>query len=86
MNGSEIRIDCVPWTRMREKSRQLGVVSIAASLATQHGSCQQGLAPQCDQALRIEVARMDRPEARANLSAKLDLEVRSVPNNRIDAE
>ena len=67
MNGSEIRIDCVSGTSMREKSRQLRVVSVAASLTTQHGSCQQGLAPQCNQALRIEVTRMDRPEAHANV-------------------
>jgi len=54
---------------MREKSRELRMVSIASSLTAQHRSCQQRLAPQCNQALGIEVARMDSPETHANLSA-----------------
>src|SRR6187200_2734854 len=70
MNRSEIRIDGVSGTRMREKSRELRMVSIASSLTAQHGSRQQRLAPQCNQPLRIEVAWMDSPKAHVNLTAK----------------
>lgn len=65
MYGREIRIDGRAWLRVRAKASQLRMVPISPRLRTQYGARQQCLAPYGDQPLRVQVARMESPEAHA---------------------
>ena len=63
MDGAQVRVDRKARMGMRPEAFQLGMPCIAACLAAEDRPGQQRLAPQGDQALRVEILRMQRPEA-----------------------
>jgi hypothetical protein len=62
MDNRKIRTDGSPRKRVLPKSDQLWMVTVASCLPSEYRPCQQRFAPQCHQALRIEVLWMDCPE------------------------
>src|SRR5262245_28277630 len=65
VHGAEIGRNRGARLAVRAESMELGMGPVAFRPPAEHGSCQQRLAPQGDETLRIEVARMDRPEPHA---------------------
>ena len=62
MNALQVCTDYGTWRRLRAKAPKLWMTSIAASVPAQHRLSQQRLSPQRDEALGIEVLRMQRPK------------------------
>ena len=50
---------------MRAKALDLRMVTVADRLSLQHHSREEGLPPESDQALRIQIPRMQGPESQA---------------------
>ena len=63
MDSRKIRTYGATRKRMCPKSVQLRMAPISLCLSTQYRPCQQRFAPQRNQALRIEVLRVDCPES-----------------------
>ena len=63
MYGQQVAVDGGQWRRVLAEPLQLGMVPITASAAPQDFTRQQRLTPQRDQALRIEVFGVKRPES-----------------------
>jgi hypothetical protein len=63
MDGRKIRAYSATRKCVRPKSIQLRMAPIPSCLPAQNRPCQQRFAPQRNQALRIEVLRMDCPES-----------------------
>lgn len=63
MHRRQVRVDRGQRLGVFTEALQLRVVLVAARLAAQHRTRQQGLAPERDQALRIEVPGVEGPEA-----------------------
>src|SRR5580765_4549461 len=63
-HGEQIGVDRRDGIRVGAEALELRMVTVAARFAAQNGAREQSLAPDGDQALRVEVARMQRPEAR----------------------
>ena len=63
----QISVDCRARRGMRLEAEQLRMMTIASRLLAQYGACQQPLAPERHQTLRVEVFRMKRPEAHCAL-------------------
>lgn len=59
----EVVVDRRERGGMRPKAVELRMVSVAPGLATEYGSRKQTLAPGCDDALWVEVRRMETPES-----------------------
>lgn len=62
-NHGEVRADGRPRRDMRLEPSELGMVAISLRQAANHRARQQRLTPQGDQALRIEIPGMQRPES-----------------------
>jgi hypothetical protein len=58
VNALQIRTDCGPRRDLGAKALELRVISIAASVPAQDSSSQQGLSPQRNEPLRIQVPRV----------------------------
>lgn len=65
MDGREICTDGCTGPRMFAKTLELRMAPIASCLTPQYGACEQRLAPQGYEALRVEIARMEGPQAHA---------------------
>jgi hypothetical protein len=63
MDSRKICVDGGPRQCVRLEALQLRMVPIAAGLPAQYRASQQCFAPQRNQALRIKVLRVDRPES-----------------------
>jgi len=63
VHGYEVAVDGGKRCRVLAEPLKLGVVAIAERAAPQDFACKQSLTPQRDQALRVEVLRMQRPES-----------------------
>lgn len=64
-HAGEIGVDRRPRRRMRLKAKQLRMVPVADRFPAQYRSRQQRLAPQCNEALGIEIAGVKCPESHA---------------------
>jgi hypothetical protein len=62
MNALQVRTDCGTWRRLGAKTLELRMMSITAGVPAENGASEEGFAPQRDEALGIEVPRMQRPE------------------------
>ena len=62
VSAMQIGVDGAAGVGVQLEPQQLRVVFVAAGFAPQYGACQQALAPESRQALRIEIARVQRPE------------------------
>ena len=62
MHALEIDVDRSARSAAGAEALQLRMVTIADGLPTQNVLCEERLAPEGDQALRIEVLRVQRPE------------------------
>ena len=62
VNTCQIRTDGRKRRSLRAKACELWMIAITARVTAQYRSGQQGFTPQRDQALWIEVFRMQRPE------------------------
>src|SRR5688572_7923965 len=63
MDRGEIQIDRRAWCLVGTEAFELRVLPVALGLAAQHRFREQGFAPQGEQALAIEIARMQAPES-----------------------
>jgi hypothetical protein len=62
VNLSQIGTDGSKGRCLRAKARELWMIAVPTGAPAQHSASQKGFAPQRDQALRIEVFGMQRPE------------------------
>jgi hypothetical protein len=62
MNALQVETDCRARLRQRAKAVKLRMISISASISGKYGAGQQRFSPQRDEAVGIEVPRMQRPE------------------------
>jgi hypothetical protein len=69
MNGSKISVDRRPRRATLSKPLQLRVVPIANGIASKHGSSEERLPPQGDQAHSIKITRMEAPQSHRELAA-----------------
>ncbi len=65
VNYGEIAIDRGARCRARAKTLQLRVMPLTSRAPAQHFACEQRFAPQCDQALGVEIPWMEGPQAHA---------------------
>jgi hypothetical protein len=63
----KIGIDGGQRRRLRSESRKLRMAAVAAGLPAQHGLREERLTPQGDEALRVEILRVQRPQSHALL-------------------
>ena len=68
MHRRQVRIDRQPRRFVRLEALELGMVFVPARLVAKDGARQQGLAPQRDEALRVEVHGMQGPEAHGGVA------------------
>jgi hypothetical protein len=59
IDRNQVRVDRNPWLRMSPEPFQLRMVEVPTCFATQDSPGQQRLAPQGNQALRIEIPRVE---------------------------
>ncbi len=57
---------------MSAKACELRMVTVASSSSAQYRSSQQGFSPQRNQALRIEIARMNGPETHVTPNVRVE--------------
>jgi len=73
MNALQVGTDRGARRRLRAKTLKLRMTPIAASVSAQHCPSQQRLSPQRDEALRIEVSRMQLPKSHLrHLTSKMN--------------
>jgi hypothetical protein len=68
-NGSEVGVDRGPRSGVCLKPKELGVMAIACGLASKDRTSQKRFTPQGNQALRIQIFRVDGPDAHASSGA-----------------